>query len=60
MKSFVFRLAVNNFQKEAFTAELDFVADSEESLRKALNMKKWDRKKKKMVALPVRIVEYIT
>lgn len=47
-------MAINSFQKEAFSAQLDFVADSEDALRRAQNLKKWDRKKKKMVALPVR------
>lgn len=48
-----FRLAVNNFQKEASNAQLDLVGDSEEALRMQRQLKVWDRKKKKMVALPV-------
>nr|XP_023017464.1 ATP-dependent RNA helicase DDX54 [Leptinotarsa decemlineata] len=45
-------LSVNNFQKEATRAQLDLVGDSEEILRLNKQQKVWDRKKKKMVALP--------
>ncbi|XP_018562547.1 ATP-dependent RNA helicase DDX54 [Anoplophora glabripennis] len=45
-------LAVNNFQKEASSAQLDLVGDSEDALRLHRQLKVWDRKKKKMVALP--------
>nr|CAI5860206.1 unnamed protein product [Callosobruchus analis] len=44
--------AVNNFQKEASKAQLDLVGDSEEGLRMNRHVKMWDRKKKKMVAVP--------
>ncbi|XP_060525012.1 ATP-dependent RNA helicase DDX54 [Cylas formicarius] len=42
-------LLVNNFQKEAKRAELELVADSEQALKMTKQMKRWDRKKKKMV-----------
>ncbi|RZB58826.1 ATP-dependent RNA helicase DDX54 [Asbolus verrucosus] len=45
-------LAVNNFQNEASQVQFDLTCDSEEMMRKSAQMKKWDRKKKKMVALP--------
>jgi predicted GIY-YIG superfamily endonuclease len=48
------RLAVNNFQNEASKVQLDLTCDSEEGMRRSTQMKKWDRKKKKMVAVQVR------
>ncbi|KAJ8957599.1 hypothetical protein NQ314_006525 [Rhamnusium bicolor] len=45
-------LAVNNFQKEASGAQLDLVGDSEDTLKIHKQLKVWDRKKKKMVAVP--------
>ncbi|XP_014232245.1 ATP-dependent RNA helicase DDX54 [Trichogramma pretiosum] len=44
-------LAVNSFATEADKATLDFTADNEESMRLSKQLKKWDRKKKKMVAV---------
>ncbi|CAG9822479.1 unnamed protein product [Phaedon cochleariae] len=45
-------LAVNNFQSDASGAQLDLVGDSSETLKLNKQMKVWDRKKKKMVAVP--------
>jgi predicted GIY-YIG superfamily endonuclease len=45
---------VNNFQNEASKVQLDLTCDSEEGMRRSTQMKKWDRKKKKMVAVQVR------
>jgi hypothetical protein len=47
------RFAVNNFDHEASRAKLDLTADSEETLKQQSRMKRWDRKKKKMVAVNV-------
>ncbi|XP_056633508.1 ATP-dependent RNA helicase DDX54 [Diorhabda sublineata] len=44
-------LAVNNFQKEAMSAQLDLVGDSREQMKMSRQLKVWDRKKKKMVAV---------
>ncbi|XP_046821436.1 ATP-dependent RNA helicase DDX54 isoform X2 [Vespa crabro] len=44
-------LAVNNFMTEAEKAQLDLTADNEESLRLQTQLKKWDRKKKKMITI---------
>lgn len=44
-------LAVNNFHKEATKVQLDLTGDSEDMFKKGVQMKKWDRKKKKMVAV---------
>ncbi|XP_063906529.1 ATP-dependent RNA helicase DDX54 [Zophobas morio] len=44
-------LAVNNFQNEATKVQLDLTLDSEDAMRKNAQTKKWDRKKKKMVAV---------
>lgn len=45
-------LAVNNFQNEASQAQLDLTGDTEETYKLNKQLKKWDRKKKKMVAVP--------
>ncbi|KAJ8934981.1 hypothetical protein NQ318_014148 [Aromia moschata] len=45
-------LAVNNFQKEASSAQLDLLGDSGETQKMNKMSKMWDRKKKKMVAVP--------
>jgi ATP-dependent RNA helicase DDX54/DBP10 len=47
-------LAVNNFQNEASKVQLDLTCDSEEGMRRSTQMRKWDRKKKKMVTVQVR------
>lgn len=39
-----------NFQQEANKAQLDLTADSEETRKTSIQLMKWDRKKKKMVA----------
>lgn len=52
------RLAVNNFHNEASKVQLDLAGDSAETLRKGIQMKKWDRKKKKMVAVMVCLIFY--
>ncbi|XP_076619008.1 ATP-dependent RNA helicase DDX54 [Colletes latitarsis] len=44
-------LAVNFFDTEANKAQLDLTADNEESQRLQAQIKKWDRKKKKMVTI---------
>lgn len=44
-------LAINSFQKEANKVQFDLTGDSEESMKLSKQMKKWDRKKKKMVAV---------
>lgn len=36
---------------EAEKAQLDLTADNEESLRLQTQLKKWDRKKKKMITI---------
>jgi hypothetical protein len=51
LELYSFRFAVNNFEHEASKAKLDLTADSEETLRKQSRLKRWDRKKKKMVAV---------
>ncbi|XP_008198552.1 ATP-dependent RNA helicase DDX54 [Tribolium castaneum] len=45
-------LAINNFHNEASKVALDLTGDSAETMRKSVQAKKWDRKKKKMVAVP--------
>lgn len=42
-------LAVNTFNTDADKAQLDLTGDNEESQRFHAQIKKWDRKKKKMV-----------
>ncbi|XP_011503784.1 PREDICTED: ATP-dependent RNA helicase DDX54 [Ceratosolen solmsi marchali] len=44
-------LAVNNFTTEADKVYLDFTADNENSRRFQNQIKKWDRKKKKMITI---------
>ncbi|XP_058796763.1 ATP-dependent RNA helicase DDX54 isoform X2 [Phymastichus coffea] len=44
-------LAVNSFASEAEKAHLEFTADNEESRRLQIQIKKWDRKKKKMITI---------
>ncbi|XP_051168138.1 ATP-dependent RNA helicase DDX54 [Leptopilina boulardi] len=44
-------LAVNVFAKDAERMQLDLTGDSEESRRLQTQIKKWDRKKKKMVTI---------
>jgi len=44
-------LAVNNFQQEASKAQLDLTGDSSEMMQKSKQLMRWDRKKKKMVAV---------
>jgi hypothetical protein len=51
LELYSFRFAVNNFEHEASKAKLDLTGDSEETLRKQSRLKRWDRKKKKMVAV---------
>lgn len=42
---------MNSFNTEAEKVQLDLTADNEESLRFQAQIKKWDRKKKKMVTV---------
>ncbi|XP_025833848.1 ATP-dependent RNA helicase DDX54 [Agrilus planipennis] len=44
-------LAINNFQKDAIKAQFDLIGDSSEMLQSSKNQIRWDRKKKKMVAV---------
>ncbi|KAK0077674.1 hypothetical protein PV325_003593 [Microctonus aethiopoides] len=44
-------LAVNNFTTDAEHAQMDLSADNEDSRRQQSQMKKWDRKKKKMITI---------
>ncbi|XP_054002117.1 ATP-dependent RNA helicase DDX54 [Hylaeus anthracinus] len=44
-------LAVNSFNTEADKVQMDLTADNEESRRLQKQIKKWDRKKKKMVTI---------
>ncbi|XP_034190924.1 ATP-dependent RNA helicase DDX54 isoform X1 [Osmia lignaria lignaria] len=44
-------LAVNSFNTEAEKVQMDLTADNEESQRLHAQLKKWDRKKKKMVTI---------
>ncbi|XP_076754724.1 ATP-dependent RNA helicase DDX54 [Xylocopa sonorina] len=44
-------LAVNSFNTEAERVQMDLTADNEESYRLQTQIKKWDRKKKKMVTI---------
>lgn len=44
-------LAVNSFQNEASQAQFDLTGDSEEAFTLHKQLKKWDRKKKKMVTV---------
>ncbi|CAH0552710.1 unnamed protein product [Brassicogethes aeneus] len=44
-------LAVNNFTKDASRAQLDLIGDSGEGMKVTKQLKRWDRKKKKMVAV---------
>ncbi|XP_023245258.1 ATP-dependent RNA helicase DDX54 [Copidosoma floridanum] len=44
-------LAVNNFASEAEKAHFDLCADNNESQRLQKQIKKWDRKKKKMITI---------
>lgn len=46
-----FRLAVNTFATEAERAQLDLTADNEEEQKLQMQIKKWDRKKKKMITV---------
>jgi len=46
-----FSLAVNTFATEADKAQMDLTADNEESQHLQTQLKKWDRKKKKMVTV---------
>ncbi|KAK9693141.1 Helicase conserved C-terminal domain [Popillia japonica] len=46
-------LAVNNFNQEATKVQFDITGDSEEMIKTAKQIKKWDRKKKKMVTVNV-------
>lgn len=47
----LFSLAVNTFATEADKAQMDLTADNEESRHLQTQLKKWDRKKKKMVTI---------
>lgn len=51
IESTVNRLAVNSFQQEASKAQLDLTGDSEETQKLSKQLKRWDRKKKKMVTV---------
>ncbi|XP_003700188.1 ATP-dependent RNA helicase DDX54 [Megachile rotundata] len=44
-------LAVNSFNTEADKVQMDLTADNEESQRLHSQLKKWDRKKKKMITI---------
>ncbi|XP_050313208.1 ATP-dependent RNA helicase DDX54 [Anthonomus grandis grandis] len=44
-------LTVNSFQTEASKVQLDLTGDTERSMKLNSTLKKWDRKKKKMVAV---------
>lgn len=44
-------LAVNSFNTEADKIQMDLTADNEESQRFQAQIKKWDRKKKKMITI---------
>ncbi|XP_032670778.1 ATP-dependent RNA helicase DDX54 isoform X2 [Odontomachus brunneus] len=44
-------LAVNTFSTEADKAQLDLTADNEQSRHLQTQLKKWDRKKKKMITI---------
>ncbi|EZA51658.1 hypothetical protein DMN91_003618 [Ooceraea biroi] len=44
-------LAVNSFVTEAGKAQMDLTADNDESRHLQMQLKKWDRKKKKMVTV---------
>lgn len=44
-------LAVNNFANAAEKVQMDLTADNEESRRLQTQVKKWDRKKKKMITV---------
>lgn len=46
-------MAVNNFNQEATKVQFDITGDSEEMIKTAKQIKKWDRKKKKMVTVNV-------
>lgn len=46
-----YRLAVNSFSAEAERLQMDLTADSEDSRRLQTQLKRWDRKKKKMVTV---------
>lgn len=44
-------LAVNTFSTEADKAQMDLTADNEQSRHLQTQLKKWDRKKKKMITI---------
>jgi len=44
-------LAINSFATEVDKAQLDLTADNKEGRHLQTQLKKWDRKKKKMVAI---------
>lgn len=46
-----FSLAVNTFTTEADKAQMDLTADNEEGQHLQTQLKKWDRKKKKMITI---------
>ncbi|GJQ84455.1 hypothetical protein Trydic_g15666 [Trypoxylus dichotomus] len=46
-------LAVNNFNQEATKVQFDLTGDSEDMIKTAKQVKKWDRKKKKMITINV-------
>ena len=46
-----YSLAVNNFTTEADRVQMDLGVDNEESRRLQTQIKKWDRKKKKMITV---------
>ena len=52
---FFFRLAVNNFVDEANKATFDMVGDSAEGFKIQHQLKKWDKKKMRIVDVPVSI-----
>lgn len=47
----MFSFAVNNFNQEAGKVQFDLTGDSEETMKVSKQIKKWDRKKKKMVTV---------
>lgn len=46
-----YSLAVNSFSMEAERMQMDLSADNEDSRRLQTQLKRWDRKKKKMVTV---------
>lgn len=49
---------MNNFQNEASRAQLDLTGDSKETMNLNSTLKRWDRKKKKMVTIEVNTIHF--